>query len=220
MSSKWDSEGETASLVWITPNAEATIAYIARVSSDWQDNPEYMRLFKYLIKHGHWSPFEHAVACVEVNTTRAVAAQMIRHRSFAFQEFSQRYAVVQDWPQMPEMRLANTTSRQSSIEAPLDKSQMAAVQRAENLMQLTFHAYMDMVKAGIANECARNVLPMCTGTRLYMTGSVRSWLHYLGLRLDETTQKEHRIVAQAIRDVLAKELPNIIQLAGLEVRNE
>lgn len=212
MTGKWDSEGKRASLVWVTPNAEAMIAYIARVSSDNQDNPEYRRLFKYLIKHKHWSPFEHAVACVEINTSRAVAAQILRHRSFVFQEFSQRYAPVLEEPEMPEMRLANKTSRQSSIEAELTPAQSAVVGRARNLMYHSYKTYREMIDLGIASECARAVLPMCASTRMYMTGSLRSWLHYLELRTHETTQKEHREVAQAIERILEECFPTVFEI--------
>lgn len=214
---KWENNaGKTASLVWATPSAEALIAYIARVSSDNQENPEYMRLFRYLIKHGHWSPFEHASACVEINTTRDIAAQILRHRSFCFQEFSQRYSSKVKPPRFPEMRVAGSTNRQSSISQDLSEGQLAAVQRAQNLAELAYDAYVEMVARDIAPECARSVLPMCTPTRMYMTGSVRSWLHYLKLRLDETTQKEHRDVAEAIRHELEGCFPNIIKLVFKE----
>ena len=214
---KWeDSSKPTASLVWATPSAEAFIAYIARVSSDNQDNPEYMKLFRYLVKHNHWSPFEHASACVEINTTRDVAAQILRHRSFCFQEFSQRYAKVKDRPKLPEMRVASKKNRQSSEDACTNVGQRAAIERAEALMDRLYEAYEDMVELGVATECARGVLPLCTSTRMYMTGNVRSWLHYLKLRLDETTQKEHRIVAEAIFKELEKCFPNIMQLVFRE----
>jgi len=213
MNGNWgNSDGRTASLVWATPNAEALIAYIARVSSSNQENPEYSRLFKYLVEHNHWSPFEHATACIEINTTRDVAAQILRHRSFCFQEFSQRYSSKIKPPALPEMRIAGTTNRQSSISQELTPGQKASVERAECLMHRTYEAYVDMVVMGVAPESARSVLPLCTPTRMYMTGNVRSWIHYLKLRLDETTQKEHREVAQAVKAILDECFPTIMQL--------
>lgn len=218
MKSVWDSGGEPASLVWMTPNAEATIAYIARVSSDWQENPEYLKLFRYLVKHGHWSPFEHAVACVEINTTRAIAAQILRHRSFSFQEFSQRYQTVKDRPVMGEQRLKGSTNRQGSVDWNLGNAtiqQASAADEGRKAVDAAWTAYRKMVDAGFAPETARNVLPLCTPTRMYMTGSIRSWIHYLKLRLDPTTQEEHRKIAEAIRDVLDRDMPNIMKLTGL-----
>jgi thymidylate synthase (FAD) len=144
---------------------------------------------------------------VEVQTTRQVSAQIIRHRSFAFQEFSQRYAKVSSIPEMPEMRLAGATNRQSSLSAELTPGQKAASERAENLMLLLYGAYEEMVATGIANESARAVLPMCTPTMLYMSGSIRSFLHYCQVRMTPDTQKEHREIAEGIAHILSTEVP-------------
>lgn len=201
-----------ASLIWITPDAEALIARITRVSSQNPDNPEYVRLFKYLIKHKHWSPFEMASACFYIYTSRAISAQIIRHRSFSFQEFSQRYAPVSDRPVYPEIRLAGATNRQSSIPvqiADLTPTQLEAVENAENALLDSYDAYKKLIESGIAHETARMYLPLSTTTRLYMSGTIRSWIHYLSLRTAPDTQEEHRQIALAIRQQLSHYLPNI-----------
>lgn len=198
---------ETVTMVSINPSAEWLIAYCARVSSPQNQANDPDKLLRYCIKHGHWSPFEMAHMVVEVRTTRQISAQIIRHRSFAFQEFSQRYAEVKERPEFPEMRLAGTTNRQSSLSAPLDSGQRAAVERAENLVELLYDAYGDMVKAGIATESARAVLPLCTPTRLYMAGTIRSFLHYVQVRSSPDTQAEHRKIAEDIAKILEAEVP-------------
>ena len=198
-------------LIWITPNAEETIGYCARVSSPQNQGKDASRLLRYCIRHGHWSPFEMASMCVEIQTTRAISAQIIRHRSFSFQEFSQRYAAVQAQPIMPEMRLSGSTNRQSSISAELNNGQLAVVQRAGNLMFHLYQAYREMLDCGIAAECARAVLPMCTPTRLYMSGTIRSWIHYTDLRKKSDTQEEHREIAENILAVMRENLPTIMQ---------
>jgi thymidylate synthase (FAD) len=201
-----------ATLIWITPDAEALIARMARVSSQNPNNPEYVRLFQYLIKHRHWSPFEMASACFYVHTTRAISAQIIRHRSFSFQEFSQRYAPVAERPAFPEIRLAGATNRQSSIPveiADLTPKQLKAVENAENALLDSYDAYKQLLDAGVAHETARMYLPLSTMTRLYMAGTIRSWMHYVLLRTAPDTQEEHRQVALAIRQQLSHYLPNI-----------
>lgn len=201
------------SLRWITPNPEGTIAYIARVSNpDNQANPDYAKLIKYLIKNNHWSPFEHSVASFEIVTSRAIAAQILRHRSFSFQEFSQRYSVV-DTFETVEIRRQATKNRQSSEEifdpvvATADGTRWFASERIDIHLNNARRLYDDLIAAGVAKEVARMVLPLTTQTTLFMTGSIRSWIHYLALRNDEHTQKEHRLIAQVIEEELRKHLP-------------
>ena len=199
-------------LVSASDKAEELIAYCARVSNpNNQDNPESERLIRYLIKHRHWSPFELAHVVMEIETTRAVAAQILRHRSFSFQEFSQRYAATDLLPsaQPPELRRQDTKNRQNSID-DLDPKLVEEYQRviaahyrgAEDL-------YQTLLKAGVAKECAREVLPLGTPTRLYMSGTVRSWLHYIDLRRDNGTQKEHRDIALAAEEILRGVVPSV-----------
>ncbi len=202
-------------LISKTPDAEQTIGYIARVSNpDNQENPKVAGLLKYCIKHGHWSVFEQAHMTVEIETTRGLAAQILRHRSFTYQEFSQRYQDVshirEDIP-LPELRSQDTKNRQNSI----DDVDPATVERFNKEMRKHFDAgidlYKSMLHAGIAKECARFVLPLSTPTRLYMTGSVRSWIHYVDLRSAHGTQKEHMDIAEACRDIFTKEFPIIAE---------
>ena len=198
-------------LVTITPDAEKTMGYVARVSNPQnQDNPKVAGLFSYCIKHGHWSVFEQAHMTVEIETTRGLAAQILRHRSFTFQEFSQRYADVshirEDIP-LPELRSQDLKNRQNSI----DDVDPKVVETYNKKMRAHFDASIDLYKsmlhAGIAKECARFVLPLATPTRLYMTGSVRSWIHYISLRSAHGTQKEHTELVEDVRSIFKKELP-------------
>ena len=197
-------------LVWITPDAQQVIGDCARVTSPQNQGKDALRLLRYCIRHGHWSPFEMASMCIEIETTRAISAQILRHRSFSFQEFSQRYARLQKQPELPEMRLSGATNRQSSIRAELTAGQRAVVQRAANLMYLLSQAYHEMVDCGIAPECARAVLPMCSPTRLYMAGTIRSWIHYTDLRKKSDTQEEHREIAQNILAIMREQLPVVM----------
>ncbi len=197
-------------LVWITPDAQQVIGDCARVTSPQNQGKDPSRLLRYCIRHGHWSPFEMASMCIEIETTRAISAQILRHRSFSFQEFSQRYASVQVQPVMPEMRLSGATNRQSSISAELNNGQRAAIQRAGNLMFHLYQAYREMLDCGIAAECARAVLPMCSPTRLYMAGTIRSWIHYTDLRKKSDTQEEHREIAQNILSIMREQLPVVM----------
>ena len=199
------------SLVWITPEAESIITYCARVSNPKNQkanaNPE--RLIRYLIKHKHWSPFEMASACVEINTTRDISAQILRHRSFSFQEFSQRYAPVDDSLEIPQWRRQDLTNRQNStddldLEAIAEVDQLCANAYAEAII-----AYRRMLELGVAKECARKVLPINSPTRLYMSGTIRSWIHYLSVRTNQDTQLEHRQIAQDIQKLLQQQLPSI-----------
>ena len=198
-------------LVTVTPKAEETMGYVARVSNpNNQDNPNVAGLLKYCIKHGHWSVFEQAHMTVEIETTRGLAAQILRHRSFTYQEFSQRYAdssLLGDSIPLPELRRQDTKNRQNSI----DDVDPLMQQDFEIKMQRHFvdgmNLYKEMLDAGIAKECARFVLPLATPTRLYMTGSVRSWVHYIDLRSAHGTQKEHMEIAEMCRDIFKKEFP-------------
>jgi thymidylate synthase (FAD) len=150
--------------------------------------------------------------CVEINTTRSIAAQILRHRSFSFQEFSQRYAKVAERPLMPELRRQDHTNRQNSIDDFVDEatpSKLSFEQRVTHLYSAAYKVYEDMLEAGVAKECAREVLPMSTPTRMYMNGSIRSWLHYCDLRTGNGTQKEHQVIASQIQDILYSELPNV-----------
>ena len=202
-------------LISVTPDAEKHMAYVARVSNPKnQDNEKFAGLLKYCIKHGHWSVFEQAHMTVEIETTRGLAAQILRHRSFTYQEFSQRYAdssLLGDTIPLPELRSQDTKNRQNSI----DNVDQFVKQDFELKMQRHFvdgmKLYKEMLDAGIAKECARFVLPLATPTRLYMTGSVRSWVHYIDLRSAHGTQKEHMDVAKAIRGIFCEQFPTVAE---------
>jgi len=188
-------------LIHATPNGDDLIAYMARVSNpNNQNNTETSaRLIKYLIKHKHWSPFEMVNMCVEINTTRSIAAQILRHRSFSFQEFSQRYAGVTRRPGAIQIRRQDTANRQNSID-DIDAYTTQDFQiKANQLYDMAFGLYDEMLAAGVAKECAREVLPLSTPTTLYMNGTLRSWIHYCDLRCEKGTQKEHRDIADQCR---------------------
>ena len=199
--------------VWATPNGEDLIAYMARVSApENQDNKETApRLIKYLIKHKHWSPLEMVNVCMEINTTRDIARQILRHRSFSFQEFSQRYAVAQDF-YLSEVRMQDTKNRQNSIETDdqyLTHWWNAAQLRVQGEAELMYKAALNK---GIAKEVARKLLPEgLTMSKMYMQGSLRSWLHYVDIRCDAATQKEHREVANMCKAELVKLFPNVME---------
>jgi thymidylate synthase (FAD) len=202
-------------LIWITPEAEQVIGYCARVSNPAnQDNPDVSRLLSYCIKHGHWSIFEMASMCIEIKTTRAIAPQILRHRSFSFQEFSQRYAQVATMPNLSNMRLAGTTNRQSSKALPewkeLDENLQVVIDRAAMAVEGSYYAYNRLIESGIAAETARMVLPLCTPTTMYMSGTIRSWIHYVQLRTQEDTQLEHRQIADSIKALMVEHLPIIM----------
>ena len=199
----------TAKLVWVTPDAEKLIGKLARVSNPAnEDNPNVERLIKYLIKHKHWSPFEMASMCVEIQTTRAIGAQILRHRSFSFQEFSQRYAEVTEID-VPQLRRQDLNNRQNSIDDfPEELSE--ELQNSIALHNDKSNAlYKKLLAYGVAKECARNVLPLSTKTRMYMSGTIRSWLHYIDLRASHGTQVEHSQIASQIGDILDTELPTV-----------
>ena len=203
----------TVKLVSITPDAEKMMAYVARVSNPSnQDNEKYSGLLKYCIKHNHWSVFEQSYMTLEIETTRAIAAQILRHRSFTYQEFSQRYAdssLLGNKIKLPELRRQDTKNRQNSI----DDLDPFTVQNLELQMQTLFDSsmalYQQMLDRGVAKECARNVLPLCVGTKIYMTGSCRSWIHYITLRSANGTQKEHMDVALGCKEVFTEQFPAV-----------
>lgn len=201
-------------LITITPDAEKTMIYIARVSSDNQDNPDYAGLLKYCLDHHHWSVFEHAHATVEIETSRAIAAQILRHRSFCFQEFSQRYADPDDF-ELYDARRQAEKNRQSSVDDLPENVAFWWHSEQIGTWEICKNTYEEAVnKFGIARECARMILPLSTTTRLYMTGNIRSWIHYIQLRTAKDTQLEHREIALAIRGTLKPELPAIAEAMG------
>ena len=199
----------TAKLVWVTPDAEKLIGKLARVSNPAnEDNPNVKGLIKYLIKHKHWSPFEMASMCVEIQTTRAIGAQILRHRSFSFQEFSQRYAEVTEID-IPKLRRQDLQNRQNSIDDFPDELS----EELQDIISLhndrSNALYKKLLAYGVAKECARNVLPLSTKTRMYMSGTIRSWLHYIDLRASHGTQVEHSQIAAQIGEILDTELPTV-----------
>ena len=205
----------TAKLISITPDAEKTMAYVARVSNPSnQDNENYAKLLAYCIKHNHWSVFEQSFMTVEIETTRGIAAQILRHRSFTFQEFSQRYAdtnlLSQDIP-IPELRRQDTKNRQNSIDDIDELTQVKLQAKIEEHFFQAQHLYNELLSQGVAKECARFVLPLATPTRIYMSGSCRSWIHYINLRSANGTQKEHMEVAEAIRKIFICAFPTVAQ---------
>ncbi len=199
----------TAKLIWITPDAEKLVGKIARVSNPKnEDNPDYERLLRYLIKHKHWSPFEMASMCVEITTTRAISPQILRHRSFSFQEFSQRYAEATE-VDMPRLRSQDTKNRQNSIDN-IDFEQINEMQHEIDIhFREGMALYKKLLDKGVAKECARAVLPSNTVTRLYMSGTLRSWLHYIDLRGDNGTQLEHQRIARQCGQLLDFKCPTI-----------
>ena len=205
----------TVKLISITPDAEKNMAYVARVSNPKnQDNDKFAGLLSYCIKHGHWSVFEQAYMTVEINTTRGLAAQILRHRSFTYQEFSQRYAdanLLSEKIPLPKLRRQDTKNRQNST----DDVDPYIVQKYDILMEEHFKSSMDlynkMLEDGIAKECARFVLPLSTPTRIYMTGSCRSWIHYINLRSAHGTQKEHMDIANACKSIFCEQFPVVSQ---------
>lgn len=205
----------TVKLIQATPNPEENMAYIARVSNpNNQENPNYAGLLKYCIKHQHWSVFEQAYMTLEIETSRAIAAQILRHRSFTYQEFSQRYAdtslLSQEIP-LPELRRQDTKNRQNSIDN-LDEEHVHLMHK--EIRQLFADAqdvYRYLIDMGVAKECARMVLPLATPTRIYMTGSCRSWIHYIQLRTANGTQKEHMLIAEQCKDIFIEQYPTVAE---------
>ena len=202
---------ESVKLVSVTPDAEKTMAYIARVSNPAnQDNDKFAGLLRYCIKHNHWSVFEQSTMTLEISTTRAIAAQILRHRSFTYQEFSQRYAdssMLSTSVPMFDLRRQDDKNRQNSIDDvdPFTKQELEiAVKR---YFDEGMDIYKQMLRLGIAKECARMVLPLATPTRIYMTGSCRSWIHYIDLRSAHGTQKEHMDIANDAKRVFCEQFP-------------
>tara|TARA_Y100001980_G_C14489158_1_gene266481 strand:+ start:459 stop:1094 length:636 start_codon:yes stop_codon:yes gene_type:complete len=205
----------TAKLLSVTPDAEKHIAYCARVSNPSnQDNDSFEGLIKYCIKHKHWSIFEQAFMTIELETTRAIAAQVLRHRSFTFQEFSQRYAdssLLSKKIPLPELRRQDKKNRQNSTD-DLDPFLNQKLQiQMQTLFDSAMALYQQMLESGVAKECARNVLPLCVPTRMYMSGSVRSWVHFIDLRSANGTQKEHMDLANSCKEIFIEQFPTISQ---------
>ena len=208
----------SVNLVSVTPEAEKTMGYVARVSNPAnQENPKVAGLLKYCVQHQHWSVFEQAYMTLEINTTRGVAAQVLRHRSFTYQEFSQRYAdssLLGETIPLPELRRQDTKNRQNSI----DDIDPFTKQEFQIKMQQHFAAgmklYKEMLDASIAKECARFVLPLAVPTKIYMTGSCRSWIHYIDLRSAHGTQKEHMDIAEGARKIFIEQFPTVSEALG------
>lgn len=200
-------------LIWITPDAEKLLGYIARVSNpNNQDNEDVAGLLRYMVKHRHWSPFEMASAVFEIETTRDIARQILRHRSFSFQEFSQRYADVSLLPpaELRECRLQDNKNRQNSLVTDDQAKHEIWSQIQARVSDAALSAYQQALEMGIAKEQARAVLPEgLTTSRMYMSGTLRSWMHYCQLRTQPETQREHRWIAQQINDTLAAHVPTV-----------
>ena len=201
------------SLISVSPDAEKHMAYCARVSNpNNQENDNYAGLLKYCIKHQHWSIFEQAFMTLEINTTRGLAAQILRHRSFTFQEFSQRYAdtnLLDVNIPLPELRRQDTKNRQNSIDDIPEEQSKMLLGRIQNYFNEGLDLYNELLREGIAKECARFVLPLATPTRIYMSGSVRSWVHYIDLRSGHGTQKEHMDIANACKSIFTEQFPTV-----------
>ena len=192
-----------------TPDGDDLVAYMARVSNpNNQNNKDTApKLINYLIKHKHWSPFEMVSMCIKINTTRSIATQILRHRSFSFQEFSQRYAPVTDNPIIQDLRCQDPVNRQNSTNDfdPYEK-QHFEVQLKQHYDQ-AMHLYQQMLQAGVAKECARDVLPLSAPTVLYMHGNLRSWMHYTDLRCANGTQYEHKLIADGVKELIGVHFP-------------
>ena len=204
----------SVSLVHATADAETLIVRMARVSNPKNEGNDATapRLLRYLIRHHHWSPFEMASMAVKIQTERDIAAQILRHRSFSFQEFSTRYAFAQP-PTVPALRRQDEGNRQNSIDDLPEATCGALRERIQRHFNEALQLYEDMIDQGVAKECARRILPLSTRTTLYMHGSLRSWIHYLAVRLDQGTQLEHRQIAAACRAIFAAQFPVIAEAA-------
>lgn len=198
-------------LIWVTPEAEKVILHCARVKVEQDaEEPKSTKLINYLIKHKHWSPFEQAYMCIEVETTRDISRQVIRHRTFTFQEFSQRYHKVVADPIFRETRIQDYKNRQNSFETDDEEKKNEWQKIQEEVWNNSIDRYNEAIAMGIAKEQARVLLPEgLTKTRYYQTGSVRSWIHYCQVRMDPTTQKEHREIANLIWEIMKKEFPTV-----------
>ena len=205
----------TAKLISVTPDAEKHMAYCARVSNPAnQENEKFSGLLKYCVKHQHWSIFEQAYMTLELNTTRGIAAQVLRHRSFTYQEFSQRYAdssLLMDKIPLPELRRQDEKNRQNSID-DLDPFEVQTMElQMQTLFDSSMALYQQMLGRGVAKECARFVLPLAVPTKIYMTGSVRSWIHYIDLRSANGTQKEHMDLALSAKEIFIEQFPAVAE---------
>lgn len=201
-----------AHLVTVTPDAEKMMAYIARVSNPKnQDNQDFKKLIQYCINNEHWSVFEQAYMTLQIETNRGIAAQILRHRSFTFQEFSQRYADSTQLGEIPipELRRQDKKNRQNSISNLPTNVSKDFQQRIEVQFKEILNLYQEMLEKGVAKECARFILPLATPTRIYMTGSCRSWIHYINLRSGHGTQKEHLIIANQCREIFSQQFPTV-----------
>ena len=208
-----------ARLVSVTPDAEKMMAYIARVSNpNNQENEKYAGLLKYCIKHNHWSVFEQSTMTLEIETTRAIAAQILRHRSFTFQEFSQRYASTDHLGEIPipDLRRQDEKNRQNSTDDLDEFVKQKLELQIKTLFSSAEALYHQMLEEGVAKECARFVLPLATPTKLYMTGSCRSWIHYINLRSAHGTQKEHMEIARECACIFAGQFPAVAEALGWE----
>ncbi len=205
-------------LISITPDAEKTMAYIARVSNPAnQDNQNYAKLLAYCIKHNHWSVFEQSSMTLEIETTRGIAAQVLRHRSFTFQEFSQRYAdtnLLTEHIPLPDLRRQDTKNRQNSIDDMGDYEKLILQGKIAEHFDAANRLYKELLAHGVAKECARFVLPLATPTRIYMTGSCRSWIHYINLRSANGTQKEHMEIANLAKCIFTCQFPSVSEALG------
>ena len=205
-------------LVWITPAAEHQIEYCARVSNpkNQQTLDTTGKLLRYLVRHKHWSPFEMASACIEINTTKDISTQILRHRSFSFQEFSQRYSSISSIgsPTIPALRRQDLNNRQASHDNLSKEETEGFYRRISTLFDDIEHLYQEMLSAGVAKESARKILPMNSPTRLYMAGTIRSWIHYLQVRRGPETQLEHRVIAEQIYQLLNQEMPNLWEVVS------
>ena len=210
---------KTVKLIHCTPEAEKLIVKMARVSNpqnqeNWDTGP---KLLGYLIKHKHWSPFEMASMCVEIQTERDIAAQILRHRSFSFQEFSQRYAKTVP-AECPYMRMQDSKNRQNSLDELDEDTQVYWANKSARVIMDSYKVYEEMLSEGIAKETARRILPLCTPTTMYMHGTLRSWLHYIQVRTYPGTQEEHRDIALQCKDVFTQCFPVIAEAAFDEMR--
>ena len=205
----------TAKLISVTPDAEATMGRVARVSNPSnQNNPDIAGLLKYCVKHQHWSVFEQSLMTLEIETNRGIAAQILRHRSFTYQEFSQRYAdssLLADSIPMFDLRSQDTKNRQNSIDDINERVKDAFETKIKKHMYDSMSLYQEMLDANIAKECARFILPLATPTRIYMSGSCRSWIHYIDLRSGHGTQLEHMNIANACKEIFVEQFPTVAE---------
>ena len=208
----------TVKLISVTPDAEKLMAYCARVSNpNNQNNDNYAKLLKYCIDHQHWSIFEHSAMTLEINTTRGLAAQILRHRSFTFQEFSQRYAdttLLGEEIPLFELRFQDLKNRQNSVDNVSDEIKSKWNTQIREHFSKARALYDGMIKDGIAKECARFILPLATPTRLYMSGNCRNWVHYIQLRSANGTQKEHMIIAKQCKNIFIQQFPITSEALG------